>query len=124
MKRSECLGDSGQETVEKVNAAEETLQFHFRRRPWHRSDGVHFGWERHYTSGVHEMSKVFHGGRGEDTLLLVEVEPSITESAEDLMEVPKVLIHVGAGDQNVVQVDENTWKAAEDTVHEPLERLG
>ena len=53
----------------------------------------------------------------------VEKHTVAGESAEDFPKVLDVLCDVGAGDQNVIHVHKDEVEAAEDVIHESLERL-
>ena len=68
------------------------------------------------------MSKVSELAK--DTLFPVDDHPVVREEAEDLTEVRFMLLFGVAGDEDVIQVDEDERDATEDAVHQPLECLG
>ena len=70
------------------------------------------------------MSEVGHTTGGEDTLLPVEVEARRSKTAKDSAKIIDVLLERRAGNKDIIEVDENAFEAAEDTIHQPLERLG
>ena len=65
------------------------------------------------------MSKVSELADTKDTLF-----PVVREAAEDLTEVHFMLLFGVAGDEDVIQVDEDERDATEDAVHQPLVCLG
>ena len=70
------------------------------------------------------MSKVSELADTKDTLFPVDDHPVVREEAEDLTEVRFMLLFSVAGDEDVIQVNEDERDATEDAVHQPLECLG
>ena len=54
----------------------------------------------------------------------VDNHPILSEETEDLTEVRCVLLFGAAGNENIVEVDENKGNAAEDAIPQPLKCLG
>ena len=70
------------------------------------------------------MPEVDEFADAKDTLLAVDDHPIFREETEDLTEVHFVLLFGAAGNENVVEVDENEGDVAKDAIHQPLKCLG
>ena len=70
------------------------------------------------------MSKVSELADTKDTLFQVDDHPVVREEAENMMEVCFMLLFGVAGDEDVIQVDEDKRDAMDDAIHQPLVCLG
>ncbi len=61
--------------------------------------------ERGETAGGHLVAQEIHFRDGEGTLLEVDDQPGCLEAAEHLFHVSLVLLHRGAGYDDIVEVD-------------------
>ena len=66
------------------------------------------------------MSKVDEVADAKEALLPVDDHPIFSKETEDLTEVRCVLLFSVAGNENIVEVDENKGNAAKDAIHQPL----
>jgi hypothetical protein len=84
-------------------------------------DGGHLAGEGGKTAGRHPVAQEIHLRNGEGTLLKIDDQPCRMEVAENLLHIPLVLLHGGAGDDDIVEVDESKCQPCQYPVHEPLE---
>ena len=70
-------------------------------------DVVNLGRQRSDAGSIHHMTKVLDTGRAEDTLLLVKTEASVPKPEKHGFQFVEVLTDRRAGDQDVVQIDED-----------------
>ena len=70
------------------------------------------------------MAKKGESGLGKNTFGQVDQKTVGLENVQNGGEMGKVRGEVGAGHQNVVQVDKHKGKTTEEIIHEPLESLG
>ena len=69
------------------------------------------------------MPQEFQLRDAKDTLLLVYNDAVVAKPAEDVAEKALVIGQVGAGDKDVINVDENALESSEDLVHQTLAGL-
>ena len=72
---------------------------------------------------THHVTEVFNLRLAEDTLLPINGDPIGNQQAEDLPQVVKMSLLVGACNEDIIQIDEGTIYLPQNAVHQTLKSL-
>ena len=120
VERAEDGGGGGDETAVEVDGPQERHQLLDGAGAGMELDGGEAASQGGDAGGRHVVAEEVQLGDGELALLRVDDQASLAQTGEDVPEVGGVLLGVGAGDQDVVQVGE-TRRAGHHPVHQALE---
>ena len=123
---SERLKDTGgmrDKTVVEIHEAEETLEIFISGGRRESENGVHVAGKGFEAGGRDGVTKEVHGGLGKGALGGVDIETIGGKDNENLAEMVQVIRMGGGGDEDIIQVDKDKGKLAEEAVHKALEGL-
>ena len=122
VERPEDGGGGGDEPAIKIDGAQEGHELLDGAGLGVQLDGGEAAVERRDAGGRDMMSQKIQLGDGELALLLIHHQAGLAQAQENFLKVGGVLLCVGAGDEDVVQVGE-PGRAGHHTVHEALESV-
>jgi len=111
------------ETAVEIDEAKEALEVLHSVRLRVVEDGVHMGGHGSDAGGGDLVAEEGDRRLSKGALGEVDEEAVVSEEVEELSEVGEVLLEVGAGHQDVVEINKEEGKVLEDVVHEALEGL-